>query len=645
MQYRKLIYLETNNDVDNCVKAEKACPNETLHIAITPSVRTYAKKKGIVSCGTLPYITNESHFKLSLKSKELSDWIDKSIAFADIGFKITRAYHNDINRWMKFFVNYYLLLTEIASNSCDLHKPKILAASLSGRVRLSRQYIDTVKRLFVQPEEKHMGIIIKRVAKNKGLIFEDISPEKGVFLREGPLTRSTKHIFFSILFMLLYIKNRLKTIAFSVKTRFNKKKTVIFSTSVGYMKKVAARFRNNTDAYFYFLQRWVIPDVGSPLLIKFFLRKHLNYLTEQNTLSKEFSEKIRNKKDLFSYKGISFADILTEKFENDIAPYIMGLHIWTCELDLIIKRLTPSLVVSSGNRLDDSITGELCSKTDIPAVMVSHGSFVNPTDKIGHIEWGENGKHLLGAPFPFTALQSPLVEGYIKVFSTGGEAVKTGPLIWGGPINAEKNPSLFKKMFNKAKGAANSRIILHAATQKPNNRFKFHIYETPEEYIRSLLDLVGAVQVIPDSILIIRFKPRDDFSVNDLKGLVTFSDKVILSIEEPFSDILGMSDLLVSFSSTTITEAFQNKIPVLLYGGRGRYRHVPAYEIKADKAIKRNSVYYIRSPKDLRYGIGGILDLKLDRNKDSDLFESYIYKEHERVSLLDLLETKTGAPE
>ena len=34
------------------------------------------------------------------------------------------------------------------------------------------------------------------------------------------------------------------------------------------------------------------------------------------------------------------------------------------------------------------------------------------------------------------------------------------------------------------------------------------------------------------------------------------------------------ADLLISFSSTTIEEALVNKIPVALYGGKGRYCHI-----------------------------------------------------------------------
>ena len=42
-----------------------------------------------------------------------------------------------------------------------------------------------------------------------------------------------------------------------------------------------------------------------------------------------------------------------------------------------------------------------------------------------------------------------------------------------------------------------------------------------------------------------------------------------------FHEVLAEADLLVSFSSTTIEEALVNDVPVLLYGGHGRYAHIP----------------------------------------------------------------------
>jgi hypothetical protein len=127
--------------------------------------------------------------------------------------------------------------------------------------------------------------------------------------------------------------------------------------------------------------------------------------------------------------------------------------------------------------------------------------------------------------------------------------------------------------------------------------------------------------------------------MDGIKAAITFSDNIILSVEEPFADILGMSDLLVSFSSTTIEEALQNIIPVLLYGCDGRYQHVPAFEITRGAPIRGSAAYHIKDKEDLEYGIKGILTLGISGTKDEALFSPYRYPERKRDSLSELLKT------
>ncbi len=123
--------------------------------------------------------------------------------------------------------------------------------------------------------------------------------------------------------------------------------------------------------------------------------------------------------------------------------------------------------------------------------------------------------------------------------------------------------------------------------------------------------------------------------MDDIKTFVPFSEKVILSVDEPFIKVLGMADLLVSFSSTTIEEAMQNRIPVLLYGGDGRYCHILAYEIGPAHPVQRSAVYHVKEAKDLNYAIPKILELNIAGNdENSSLFSQYIYDKNNRGPLI-----------
>ena len=80
----------------------------------------------------------------------------------------------------------------------------------------------------------------------------------------------------------------------------------------------------------------------------------------------------------------------------------------------------------------------------------------------------------------------------------------------------------------------------------------FHVYETLDEYVAAMGELVLAVDQVPDTFLILKFRPNADLGMEDLRTLLPASDRYMISVDESFLDVLGFTDLLVSFSSTTI---------------------------------------------------------------------------------------------
>lgn len=130
-----------------------------------------------------------------------------------------------------------------------------------------------------------------------------------------------------------------------------------------------------------------------------------------------------------------------------------------------------------------------------------------------------------------------------------------------------------------------------------------------------------------------RFRPRPEIGVRDIERMVTFSENIILSTEGSFDEVLGMADLLVSFSSTTIEEALQNRIPVLQYGGGGRYQHIPGLMVRRDLPVVPAAVYHIQEPKDLADGLRRILDQNTERQRDERLFRPYVYPDRDREAL------------
>jgi hypothetical protein len=427
----------------------------------------------------------------------------------------------------------------------------------------------------------------------------------------------------------------------SAKNVFIKERPACFTTDRN-MNAVIRELRDKMpNKPYYFLKGPVIAPFKIPdFIIKMFWGLPLDKLIRQRKLFENLERMIRKETGLFSYRNIPFAGVISQKIKDNITDYMLGLFLWTVNLDEAVNVLQPSVVLSNGSRTDDVTLAELCKKKEIPNILISHGSHVRPKNEYESIGWGDDGRNFLRAPFSVLALQSPLGEGFLDVFPSLSKIIRTGPLAWGRPVNLQKSRKLFAQMFNKKYDFRKKRVILHAGTPKCNNG-RCYIYETPDEYIQGIRDFASAVRNMPDTLLIVKFRPRAGITVDGLKELVPFSGNVVLSVDESFRDILGMADLLVSFSSTTIEEALQNRIPVLLYGGNGRYQHIPAYEIKSNGIVEKSAIYYVRKASDLECAVTSIFNLGINGGKDGYLFEPYIYPEKDRVSLIDLVKGVT----
>jgi len=181
------------------------------------------------------------------------------------------------------------------------------------------------------------------------------------------------------------------------------------------------------------------------------------------------------------------------------------------------------------------------------------------------------------------------------------------------------------------RGIPPEKIVLHAGTPKKTTSLRFQIYETPDEYIQSLKELSEAVLKIGQIRLVIKFRPMDEISLSTLTTLLPDSPNIIIETKQSFSESLSTADLLVSFSSTTIEEALQNHIPVLLYGGDGRYQHILAQAVKTGTPLPKEAVYFAPSLSDLEFAVRGILSLT---PFDEGLFNPYVYRESRREPLL-----------
>jgi hypothetical protein len=482
---------------------------------------------------------------------------------------------------------------------------------------------------------------VRQAAHKRGIQFIEVgnSDKAGVAAHAGLM--ATK-VFQISNYLIRCVAYKIWELAVSFKSMFFKiKRPILFTTRLYNMQRLATEIQQiYPDRPLYFLKGPITPYFKIPKIIGL-LRP--GALADTKLCRDRFNDLIKDierETKLFSHRGVSFASALSKKITDNIAPYMCNQVLWSFDLSGTIARLKPSAIVSCGNRPDDTMLADICRRNKINDFFVSHGSYVSPKNDYEFLEWGEHGRAFLKRPYSFHIMQSPLGEGYLLSYSPSSKYLKTGPLIWGRKANFRDKEMLFEKMLGQKYYMSKAKIILHAGTPKSSNTMRFHIYETPGEYIQALNDLANAVRELENVILIIKFRPIPEVGIGDLRKLIPFSDRVILSVNESIVDMLGMADILVSFSSTVIEEAFQNNIPVLLYGGSGRYQHVKAYEIKQNIPAATSAVYHVADAKILPFAIKEILKLHADRDDCIDHFKPFIYSESDKVAIENVLNTE-----
>ena len=190
-------------------------------------------------------------------------------------------------------------------------------------------------------------------------------------------------------------------------------------------------------------------------------------------------------------------------------------------------------------------------------MLISHGSHVPASNRYADIEWGEHGLGLMNTHYKYLAIQSPWALSYLKNKPSNSIPIIPGPLLFTKTrMDKDYKLSIKKRIIPQHYDKI---IILHAGTPKPAQSLRPIVYGTTDEYIENINSLIRAIDKFEEVHLIVRFRPSDYLQLNDFLELLITSDCYSVHSKGTFGDYLTISDLLVSYSSTTIEEALQNR--------------------------------------------------------------------------------------
>ena len=629
---KPLIIFEYTDEVETFIaqRSFDELKSENVHIlAIQPDIQAYLKRRNILYYNTARFFSKKSHQNILLKSAEIIEPFRRLLNIKDC-FGIEEGYSNSFIFCLRHYSILYLLwLTEIVHNAIEQLRPEKI---VTMKYKYSPKALNSILR-----KERILCVIVGQLAEQKGVqvqLLEGREKRLEAYIEKGKesLLEVLKKFAFQINLLLFRHKRK-------------GRKVVLYSAKSYNLEKVIDSFLKMSDNILSILlnSNNVKDDFRNTLS----LNKYRNMLVLlpafspgkiRRIFSRDLNNSINRLKDFFSsnrqilrYKGVDLQGLVFSKIRNGIIPSMINLYGQTYNLDKLLKRIKPDLILSQMSRGIFYNLGELSKIHNITSVLISHGSHVPASNRYADMEWREHGLGLMNTHYKYLAIQSPWALSYLKNKPSSSIPIITGPLLFtetrrDGNYKSSIKMRIIPQHFNKI-------IILHAGTPKSSKGLRPYVYETVDEYIENINSLIKVIDKFADMHLIVRFRPSDYLTLSDFQELLVKSSCYSIHSKGTFEDYLTIADLLVSYSSTTIEEALQNRVPVLQYDGHGKYCHIKGQILDPSLKPEPDSCYYVGSEKKLLWAIRWLFENHFRKEIPDNVWERHVFNDSEKVKL------------
>lgn len=630
---RRLVVFEFADEIRDFIRQKSIDDlreKNTTILAVQPCAQAFLKRQNIPYLNTTGFIDKESHQRILLKSAEIFDPLKEIFNLKDeIG--VREGYRDTFLVCLRHYsVLYILWLIEIVNNAIEKIKPAAVAAV---KYKYSPDRIDKMPQ-----NERLMGIIVSKFAESRGIkcdLYNAGNDADRIRMRIKPFAAAILEIiklsaFHLNIFMLQY--------------RSRGKRLILYSSDSYNLKEIIESFRNafNNVMSVVLFERPTLKNIKRI----FTNRKYWSMFSLLPKLKygkgKEFSksligminqtESFLKDRKLLCYHGVDFGELVSLKLKERMLPFLKELHARTRRLSSLMKRVEPSLIVSQTSRNIFYNMAEVASINNIPSLMISHGSHVPSSNKFENMEWSEHGSGLMNTPYKYLAVQSPWALEYLNERPARSALLITGPLLFTKVRNGKNQREHLRRKI--LPGRYDSTVILHAGTPKPFQSSRPYVYETIDEYVENINSMIKAAEQAGDVHLIVRFRPSAYLKTNDFTDLLNKSDCYSVHTEGSFADYLSIADVLVSYSSTAIEEALQNRIPVLIYDPQSRYCHIKdARVLDPSLSPEIYSCYYADSEKNLLWAIRWICKNHLSKEAPDSIWGKHVFAGEKMVDL------------
>ncbi len=575
---------------DYC-RRQRLAPTDFVIVALQPQVRVACGARGLACRDTLAYFDNDAHRRSLQASHRLTSLMSGEFVLPS-ALPLRHTLRNTFLYHARFYLNNYLRLLEVLRGVQRLH-PQALVHAVGAP---PAPPAPPAAEPFLNVNDRFCARLTRNFCLRHGLKFVEIhgataprlAPGSRGGVRAALLRRLWRRLLPRLarqpLVLMAAPSYHLDRLAADIVARFPQALGVVAGEAP---PRLAGHLR----------LLWQALCRRPALRLPLDLFDSGDEAEEQRTaqaVRDAWAGFIGRRASDFGYEGCSLAEELTGKVVTDLAAHLGWLTRRAAAQSEMLQRLQPKLTVSPVAIGEFQAWAELGRRHGVPALVVPQKGLVAPSDETAGLEEHYIGRAQVSHDFACAAAQSPLVADYLRWAGYGGKVLRSGNLIFA------------RRPAPPAGSARREKVIVYAPSMKSRKSSRFHVLETLDELLASISDVLAAVAQLPDCRLVVRIHPGEPIRRADIEALLPWPASATISEGGAFEQVLAKTDLLISFSSTSIQEALLNGVPVVLYDRWRRYNHLNAPRA-GDSPLPPAAAVYVDEPRRLAPALRDLL--------------------------------------
>jgi len=637
----RVVFLEFEDEVEaflGTIADQDRDLNNTVIVALSLPVQLALKSRGIPFMNSVSFFNNGSHARVLEQSEK---WLQMLESHLDPG----EILHKELGYCVRLVFNYLLWLSEVVPQVIETFQPSKVCCP-GGNISVDDS------RWALTSKDRFMGYMVEAYAKKNHLEVLRIDPggEPGRQEQKSPASLPAwepgANTFWSRM-----LRNFIRS--------FARKKEIVLAATRGYGLDTALEKTDMDDMTFMLLDFETAPGQWQHIkkILKILLKYRLKSRTRFQLYTIPVSAFPFENRDLvkrqeqvgntilslaqrietgwrgdFTYRGMDTAPCISMKLRTGILNHLLGLVRMRLQLQEVLQAVRPGVVFSPFSIGIYGILGDLCQRLQIPGFLVPHGALAPPRSQLEEIEWRRLSQGQMLSPYRYKAAQTPLAAQHAAYFALEKQTLKTGPILF-----STIEPDRGRELRQRLGLSEETFVILYAVAQRQRSSMRFHIFETEDESLSSMMDVISAVNRMPDENvhLVLKLHPAFRFPEAQMRLLLPGCERMSILRQEPFAHVLAASDLMVSYISTTVEEALINQKPVVLYDKWKRYRFIEAFDCNGTPPGKWpvQAAYYTSVPETLAELFTHILKQFKEKKQHPGIFQAYMFALGESQSL------------